>query len=101
MKTVDRGGAHSHSDCKSAIMTHLKSRFGNSGLSAYELSKRTGYTPQHCNRTLKELFRSGLVGFKIVPARNGEKRVWKAASIARFDKEYITPDYVQTEMFEQ
>lgn len=93
MKTVDRGGGHSHSDCRSAIITHLESRFGKYGLSAYSLSKRTGYTPQHCNRTLKIMFNDGLVGFKIVPARNGEKRIW-------FAKEYVESGYVQLGMFE-
>jgi transcription initiation factor IIE alpha subunit len=43
---------------------------------AYRIARLSGYSPQHINRVLKQMYFDGLVGYRLEKHRNGEKRVW-------------------------
>lgn len=49
---------------------------GQGERTAYEIARLSNYSPQHINRCLKEMWKDGLVCYRLVPHRKGEKRVW-------------------------
>lgn len=45
---------------------------------AYQIARETGYSPMQISRVLKQMFKDGLVIFKVEPYRAGERRIWAA-----------------------
>lgn len=45
-------------------------------LTAYQLARKVGCTPQHVNRMLAKKWAYGSVTYRVVVSGRGEKRVW-------------------------
>lgn len=74
MKSNSGQGRAGDMTCEQAIMRIMKG--SGTPFTAYKLARKTGFTPQHINRTLKKMWAFGKVAYRTEPYRNGEKRVW-------------------------
>lgn len=59
---------------KAAVLIVLQSHQDEA--TAYRIARLTGYSPQHINRVLKEMWRDGISCYRVVNFRNGDKRIW-------------------------
>lgn len=71
--------------------------------SAYMIARTTGYSPQHINRCLRDLFQDGRVAYALVPHRKQRqmKRLWCGMKDAEFFSKHYpveTPEYIQEEL---
>lgn len=71
-------------------------------VTAHQLAKMTGYSPQHINRVFKKLFCQGKVAYTIVShqGKSGFARKWCLLGKTREHHTYafVTPDWTQLEM---
>lgn len=70
---------------------------------AHQIARVTGYTPQHVNRVLKQLYGQGRVAYCLVPhhGRAKYKRKWCSLRyVKNWDRVYPfeTPEYTQLEL---
>lgn len=70
---------------------------------AHQIARISGYTPQHINRCLKELFAAGVVAFCIIPHRGNAKQKRKWCMVKDVEKwglvyPFVMPEYTQMEM---
>jgi alkylated DNA nucleotide flippase Atl1 len=70
---------------------------------AHQIARITGYSPQHVNRVLKQLFQQGKVAYTIMPHRGNakQKRKWcTMGNLHCWENVYPfeTPVYVQEEL---
>lgn len=78
--------------------------FMNDGylLTAHQIARMTGYTPQHINRILKRLFMCGRLAYTVVPHQGRSKfaRKWCALNKTALHNTYlfVEPEFVQMEM---
>lgn len=71
------------------------------GSTAHDMARVLGYSPQHINRCLKQLFSEGKVAYAELPhqGRAGFKRSWVSISKAKKSPgRYVMPKYIQMEM---
>lgn len=71
-------------------------------VTAHDIARISGYSPQHVNRLLKRLFAEGMVAYAVVDHRPGtKKRVWiHLSNLEKYAYKYPfeTPLFVQKEM---
>lgn len=78
--------------------------FMNDGylLTAHQIAKMTGYTPQHINRILKQLFAEGKLAYTVVTHQGRAKFARKWCSLRettqRHTLSFVTPEWIQEEM---
>ena len=53
------------------------------GLTAYEIAKKIGATPQYTNRVLKSLYDQGMVAFMETPYNQTIRRYWTTTTRAK------------------
>lgn len=81
MNTLSRWGRGNEKGCEAAILYAIAR---NKIFTSHELARKTGYTPQHINRTLKKMWAFGKVAYYIVGHRkNSNKRMWANVEYAR------------------
>lgn len=60
--------------CRNEIAKYMRTQC--SGVTAYKIARKTGYTPQWVNKVLCQMWASGLYAYRVVPYGRGEKREW-------------------------
>lgn len=73
MRTLSKWGRGNERGCESAIIYALAL---NRGYTSSQLARKTGYTPQHINRTLKRMFYFGKCAYWIDESTRRERRIW-------------------------
>lgn len=73
MRTASKWGRGNERGCEVALLYIMAT---NRGWTSSQLARKTGYTPQHVNRTLKRMFYFGKCAYWIDESTRRERRIW-------------------------